>query len=262
MAKKERKSDRHRLVFFGVSALVLMLLTYLLIAHTPLRHTIPGYPSRETQQAAIENYRKVDSLEKVIELWAFQVANIQRVVTGRDALPLDSMRLSSIEASDAQQDMTAWHLSDSLLRAQVEQFDAEMQARPAPEKIEALAALKFSRPLKGSLKEGFQPGGSHPYVEITAPAGTTVAAVLDGIIVSAEWNQIEGCTLKMIHEGDVTTICRHAGKLLRSVGETVKAGTAIATVGETGELSQAHILIELRYKNQPVDPALYIENLF
>ncbi|MBR1538503.1 MAG: M23 family metallopeptidase, partial [Bacteroidales bacterium] len=52
---------------------------------------------------------------------------------------------------------------------------------------------------------------------------------------------------------------RHAGKLLKNVGETIKAGTSIATVGETGELSQAHILIELRYKNQPVDPALYIE---
>ena len=61
MAKKERKLDRHRLVFLGLSALVVMLLTYLLIAHTPLRHTIPGYPDRKTQQAAIENYRKVEA---------------------------------------------------------------------------------------------------------------------------------------------------------------------------------------------------------
>ncbi|MBR1539255.1 MAG: hypothetical protein IJ636_07090, partial [Bacteroidales bacterium] len=218
MAKKERKLDRHRLVFLGLSALVVMLLTYLLIAHTPLRHTIPGYPDRKTQQAAIENYRKVDSLEKVIDLWAFQVANIQRVVTGREALPIDSMRLSSTDTADAQADLAAYHLSDSLLRAQVEQFDAGLQARPSPEKIEALAALKFKRPLKGTLKEGFQPGGSHPYVEVSAPTGTTVAAVLDGIIVSAEWNQIEGCTLKMLLEGDVTTISRHAGNLLKTVG--------------------------------------------
>lgn len=257
MANKERKLDRHRLVALGAFALVVMLLTYLLIAHTPLRQTMPGYPSRETRQAAVENYRKIDSLEKVIDLWAFQVANIQRVVTGREALPLDSMRLANIPADD-DRDLTAYQHSDSLLRAQVEEYDAQIQARPA-EKISALAGLPFKRPLNGTVKEGFQPGGSHPYIEVTASSGTAVAAVLDGRIVSAEWSPLEGCTLRMQHEGDVTTLFRHAGKLLKSVGETVKAGTQIATVGETGELSQAHILFELRYKNQPVDPALYIQ---
>ena len=258
MANKERKLDRHRLISYVAFGLVVMLLTYLLIAHTSLRRTMPGYPSRETQQAAIENYRKIDSLEKVIDLWAFQVANIQRVVTGREALPLDSMRLAKVETATDPEELAAYQASDSLLRAQVEQLDAQQQVRPA-ERIEALSGLTFKRPLKGTLKESFQPTGSHPYVEVTAPNGTTVAAILDGVIVSAEWSELEGCTLRMQHANDLTTIYRHAGKLLKSVGEQVKAGTAVATVGETGELSQAHILIELRYKNQPVDPALYIE---
>ena len=63
----------------------------------------------------------------------------------------------------------------------------------------------------------------------------------------------------MQHDGDLMSIYRQAGKLLRSVGEQVKAGTSLGTVRETGELSNAHVLIELRYKNQPVDPTLYIE---
>jgi len=259
MPNKERKSDRQRLLSFVAFGLVVMLLTYLLIAHTALRRTIPGYPSRETQQAALENYQKIDSLEKVIDLWAFQVANIQRVVTGREVLTLDSMRLAKAETATGEQELAGFRASDSLLRAQVEQLDAEMQSRPAPGKIEALAGISFKRPMKGTLKEAFQPGGSHPYVEMTAPSGTSVAAVLDGIIVSAEWSELEGCTVKIQHDNDLTSIYRHAGKLLKSVGEHVKAGTSVATVGETGELSQAHILIELRYKNQPVDPALYIE---
>ena len=84
MAKKERKSDTRDWVSYGAFGLVMMLLTYLLVARTPLRRTIPGYPSPETQRAAIENYRRIDSLEKVIDLWAFQVTNIQRVLTGRE----------------------------------------------------------------------------------------------------------------------------------------------------------------------------------
>ena len=259
MAKKERKLDKHQLFSYAVFGLVMMLLTYLLVARTPLRRTIPGYPSQETPRAAIENYKKIDSLEKIIDLWAFQVANIQRVVTGREALPIDSMRLARIDTEIDAEQLARYEDSDSLLRAQVEQIDAEQLARPAPERIEALKDIPFKRPLKGTLGEGFRPSGSHAYVEINAPSGTTFSAILDGVIVSAEWSEREGCTLWMQHEGDLTSIYRQAGKLTRSVGEQVKAGTTLGVVGETGELSTPHILLELRYKNQPVDPTLYIE---
>ena len=259
MANKERKIERHQLLSYLAFGLVAMLLAYLIVAHTPLKRTIPGYPSRETQLAAIENYRKIDSLEKVIDLWAFQVANIQRVVTGREALPLDSMRLARVNTEVDAEDLARYEESDSLLRAQVERIDAEQQARPAPERIEALRNVPFKRPLKGTLGEGFRPGGSHAFVEVTAPSGTPFCAILDGIIVSADWNEREGCTLWMQHDGDLTSIYRQAGKLSRSVGEQVKAGTELGVVGETGELSNAHILLELRYKNQPVDPTLYID---
>ena len=259
MANKERKFDRHQLFSYLVFGVVMMLLTYLLVAHTPLKHAIPGYPSQKTQLAAMENYRKIDSLERVIDLWAFQVANIQRVMTGREALPLDSMRLARVEPEADPAQLAAYEASDSLLRAQVEQIDAQQQVRPEPERIEALRDVPFKRPLKGTLGEGFRPGASHPYVEVTAPAGTPFSAILDGTIISAEWNERDGCTLWMQHEGDLTSIFRQAGKLTRSVGETVKAGTTLGTVRETGELSNAHVLVELRYKNQPVDPTLYIE---
>ena len=63
MANKERKIERHQLLSYLAFGLVAMLLAYLIVAHTPLKRTIPGYPSRETQLAAIENYRKIDSLE-------------------------------------------------------------------------------------------------------------------------------------------------------------------------------------------------------
>lgn len=258
MANKERKFNRHQIFSYAVFGVVVMLLTYLLVARTPLRYTIPGYPSEKTRLAALENYRKIDSLERVIDLWAFQVANIQRVMTGREALPLDSMRLARVETEVDAARLESYRTSDSLLRAQVEQLDAQQQARPEPERIEALRDVPFKCPVKGTLGAGFRPGGSHPYVEVTAPAGTTFSAVLDGIIVSAEWNEREGCTLWMQHEGELTTIFRQAGKLSCKVGDVVKAGTTLGTVRETGELSNAHVLIELRYKNQPVDPTLYI----
>ena len=258
MAKKERKLDRRGIISYVCFGLVMMLLTYLLVAHTPLRRTIPGYPSRETQLAAIENYQKIDSLEKVIRLWAFQVANIQRVATGREPLPLDSMRLAVAEPEVDGQTRAAFSRSDSLLRAGVEQIDQQKAAQGEPAPIEALQGIKFSRPLKGTIRSGFTRTGSHPYIEVGAPSGTKVAAILDGTVEAADWSPLEGCTIRIRHENDLVSIYRHAQKLLKSAGDQVKAGTDIAVVGETGELSEAHILLELRYKNQAIDPAPYL----
>ena len=185
------------------------------------------------------------------------MTNIQRVLTGREALPLDSLRLATVDTQRSPEEMRELEHSDSLLRAQVELVDATLEAQPVPEKIEALKDIPFKRPFKATLREGFRPGGSHAYVELTAPSGTTFAAILDGTIVSAEWSELEGCTLRMQHDNDLVSIYRHAGKLTKSVGEQVKAGTTLGVIGDTGELS-AHLLLEIRYKNQPVDPALYI----
>ena len=246
-------------ITFGAAALLLMFLTYLLIAHTPLRRTIPGYPDRETQKAAVENFRKIDSLENVISLWAFQVANIQRVATGREPLPLDSMMFTRVEEEIDEETLGAFEACDSLLRVRMESIEEEQRNRAETQgRIAALQGVKFTTPLKGTLKVPYSRTGSHPYVELSAPAGTNVCAILDGRIVAAEWNEMEGCSVKILHDHDLTSVVRYAGKLSRNVGEQVKAGTPVAAVGQTSELSDGTIQFELRYRNQAVDPATYI----
>lgn len=259
MAKKERKFGRLDFITFGAAALVLMFLTYLLVAHTPLRQTIPGYPDRETQKAAAENFRKIDSLENVINIWAFQVANIQRVATGREPLPLDSMMFTRIEEEADEEKLGAFESCDSLLRVRMESIEEEQRNRADTQgRIAALQGVKFTAPLKGTLKAPFSRTGSHPFVELSAPAGTGICAILDGRIVLAEWSELEGCTIKIQHDNDLTSIVRFAAKLSHNVGEQVKAGTVIGTVGQTSELSDGSIQFELRYRNQTVDPAAYI----
>ena len=51
----------------GLGAIVLILFTTVIIAYTPLRENIPGYPSAKVRQQIIYNYIKVDSLENEIK---------------------------------------------------------------------------------------------------------------------------------------------------------------------------------------------------
>lgn len=93
MAKQTGKQKRAFVLTIAGTA----LLVWLLIAFTPLRRTIPGYPSAATRQEAIDNRLKIDSLEKVIETWEFQVGNIRKIVAGEPVEAPDTTKKAITE---------------------------------------------------------------------------------------------------------------------------------------------------------------------
>ena len=63
-----------------------------------------------------------------------------------------------------------------------------------------------------------------------------------------------GNMLLIRHAGNFTTAYAHAQTLLVRVGDRVKRGQKIATVGTTGGLRQPQLHFELRKGSRPVDP--------
>ncbi|MBQ9529423.1 MAG: hypothetical protein IJR73_03595, partial [Bacteroidales bacterium] len=124
--------------------------TYLLIDFTPLRRTIRGYPTRATREAALENRLKIDSLERLVQLWAFQVGNIQRVMSGREAMDLDS--IAALQSATGETDMyaTMYAKQDSILRGIVEKETA-LDLSQADSHGTLLEGLDFFTPLKGMV---------------------------------------------------------------------------------------------------------------
>lgn len=239
-----------------VSLVVLLLVIfYLLVAFTPLRTFIPGYPDAQARRQAVQNAIRIDSLETQILQWELYTEDLKRVVAGEEPLLLDKLILNRQESS-READSLFLTVRDSLLRARVaeaEQFDVSGPRRNLP--IEALA---FYTPLKGVISEGFD-RTLHPYVDVTAPAGTAVMAVLDGTVVFAGWEEADGYTLAIQHRGDIISVYKHNEKLLKKAGDSVKAGTPVAQVGTSGSLTKGnHLRLELWYAGQPVDPAAYI----
>ena len=119
--------------------------------------------------------------------------------------------------------------------------------------------MHFFSPLKGVISQGYDPI-DHPYIDITAPQGTVVKAVLDGTVIYTGWSEDFGHTIQVQHEGDIISIYKHNEKLLKNVGDKVTAGSPIALVGGTGSLSTGeHLHFELWHKGETVDPTLYIK---
>lgn len=230
---------------------------YSIIAYTPVRTFIPGYPDALSKRAAIQNAIKVDSLESVIFRWELYSENLKRVIAGEEAIKIDSILLSTSKTSDAAADVSGLLKKDSVLRQTVmeeEQFNISARShRDLP-----IEGVLFFTPLKGVVSQGYDPA-IHPYIDITAPAGSVVKAALDGTVIFAGWSDDAGHTIQIQHDGDIVSIYKHNEKLLKKTGDKVAAGAPIALVGNTGEMTTGtHLHFELWHKGETVDPTKYI----
>ena len=236
---------------------VFTALIYSIVAFTPVRTFIPGYPDAHSKRAAIQNALRIDSLENVIYRWELYSENLRGVVDGEEPLKIDSIINARDSRAASDLDAAELALKDSLLRQHVkeeEQFGiSDRDKRDLP-----IEGLHFFTPLKGVVSQGYDPA-VHPFIDITAPAGSVVKATLDGTVIYDGWSEDAGYTIQIQHEGDIISIYKHNEKLLKKTGDKVTAGSPIALVGNTGSLSTGdHLHFELWHKGESVDPTRYI----
>lgn len=237
------------------TVVVLLICLFCLIAFTPIRTFIPGYPDAHTRRQAVQNAMRIDSLETKILQWELYSENLRRVVAGEQPVRLDSLIRLNATVEGSARDEAFLSSRDSLLRAAVsaeEAFEISGEKRELP-----LEALSFFTPLKGVISREFE-AVVHPWTDISAPAQSMVLSVLDGTVVSSGWDEGSGYTLVIQHGGDLVSVYMRNGSLLKGVGSKVKAGTPVALVGSS-ESSSDHLHFELWYRGEAVDPALYID---
>lgn len=230
---------------------------YSIIAFTPIRTFIPGYPDAATRRQAAQNAMRVDSLEHRILQWELYTENMRRIVAGEEPLRIDSLVLGEC-ATQRLDDAVYYALRDSLLRADVrqeEQFEVGSSAR----KDLPVEALSFFTPVRGVVSRGFDKA-LHPWLDVSAPAGSLVAAVLDGTVVMTGWDQESGYSLLVQHSGDILSIYQNLEKLLRKSGDAVKAGTPVGVLASSASLTKGdHLHFELWCEGTALDPLPYIK---
>lgn len=92
-------------------------------------------------------------------------------------------------------------------------------------------------------------------VNIRAREGDTVHSIHNGQVVFADWLRGSGLLIIVDHGDGYLSLYAHNQTLLKSSGDAVKAGDAIATVGSTGGEQQVGLYFEIRHKGVPSDPA-------
>ena len=118
-------------------------------------------------------------------------------------------------------------------------------------------------PVSGSLLTAYggklPDGRSSTGILIGAPAGTAVKAVADGTVVFAEWMTGYGMLLIVDHGNGYMSLYAHNDGLLKSVGNTVRRGDTVSSVGSSGGQGRSGLYFELRQNGAPVNPTTWLQ---
>lgn len=94
----------------------------------------------------------------------------------------------------------------------------------------------------------------HKGVDIAAGVGSMITSVAGGIVKLAEKHSQYGMLVEIDHGNGYVTRYAHASNLLVSVGDVVKKGTPIATIGSTGRSTGPHVHFEVIKEGRNVNP--------
>jgi len=118
---------------------------------------------------------------------------------------------------------------------------------------------KLMPPVHGKVISLFKEKGQNG-IEIQAPAGAEVRAVLPGKILYADWFKGFGNMVIIDHGGQTYTVSAYCSQLLKKAGETVSQGESVALVGSAGSLKGPCLYFEVRHRGKPQDPMNWISS--
>ena len=99
----------------------------------------------------------------------------------------------------------------------------------------------------------------HLGTDIVGKKGDAVKAAVDGTVIYKGYSLDDGNIVILSHGDNLQSVYKHNEEVLKNVGDKVKAGDPIATVGNTGEnTSGYHVHFEIWHNGQAVDPENYI----
>ena len=115
---------------------------------------------------------------------------------------------------------------------------------------------KIFVPVKGEVTSefGMRNGRPHRGIDIAASKGAPIHACLPGKIVFVGTQRGYGNVIIIEHENFIMSVYAHNETNFVRLGETVKKGQPIATVGETGIATGAHLHFEYRVKGKAINP--------
>lgn len=243
-------------VLGGVFSILLIAVTTVLIAFTPIKEYIPGYSSSKLKKSAITLTYEADSLKQKLAILENYTKALRPILTGEiTAEEIDSLQ---VQARQSVIDVSQLNASkeDSLFREKVDRETRFAISNSSKSNVK----IVFFAPLTGTISQSFDSNSKHFALDIVAKTGSPVKAAAEGTVIFSGWSAETGYSIILKHNKDFISVYKHNGNLLKQQGDFVKTGEVIASVGSTGELTTGpHLHFELWKGGYAINPTNFID---
>lgn len=255
---KQVRFNARTFVMANVFAVICLIIgVTVLIAFTPLREYIPGYPTGKMRQMLIRNVLVVDSLDLEIQRRDRYFNDFRAMLAGETSSDT-LVKHTSVIRPDKMQFKKYDH--DSLFKNEIAQEQINLGVNSGLSTKGGVAGLLFFPPLNGLVTGKHDIGIGHYGVDIVGKLNSRISATLDGTVVFAGWTIDTGYVIYIQHEQNLITVYRHNAELLKIQGDKVRAGEAIAIMGNSGkETTGPHLHFEMWLNGVSVNPEDYIK---
>jgi len=130
--------------------------------------------------------------------------------------------------------------------------------------------LKMSLPVEGLKSSEFgvrrfinnEPRNRHTGLDIAAKVGTEIISPLSGKVLLVGDFYYRGKTVFLDHGGGIISTYSHLSKISVQEGQLIKKNEIIGKVGQSGRVTGPHLHWQIVLSGIPVDPELFLQQVF
>jgi murein DD-endopeptidase MepM/ murein hydrolase activator NlpD len=245
--------SRLSVIIYG-SALVIVtfILLTVLIFTTPIRYYLPGYGESGNRGRIISESMYVDSLENQVRLQEGYLRMVKAIINGE--VKPDS--IATLDSAGLKETAHKYLERSKAEREFIENFENQEKYNLSTLQAQTNDNIYvFFRPTKGVISSSFNLTDKQYGISMITSANETVVSVLAGTIIYSDFTFDSGWVIAVQHENEYVSIYKNNTRLLKKVGDNVRAGEGIAITGSDAEnKSGQQFYFELWQQGKPVNP--------
>ena len=245
------------------------------------------FPSKKEQEEAkelnqiIQIYKEVQENQKQIEILLDSI-NKKNAIINKNIFNTEFVeentendRYKKLKNANTLQDLLDIISDDIKIieqKSNIQYYYYSFLFHYLPKNLENLSKFPIRMPLDSAYKIASGFGDRihpilknkflHTGIDFAAPVRTPVYATANGIVRNPDPTMFGyGETIIIDHGNNISSVYAHLLEKKVSTGRRVSAGELIGYVGNTGIAFGVHLHYEIRIKNKPVDPILFIINV-
>jgi len=247
--------------FLGLITLVILVASLIIL--TPIRGFIPGYGDLSHPKKIRELSLALEDMESRLQANELYTTNFMKMLQDSTQTKDDISSDQRVE-TNVVAEVVEKVKEDAEIRQEIafsdQNFEQRVMTTNSDQQSISLDRIYFLPPLMGPVSASYEPDKKHYGIDILAPKNTPIKASLDGYVIQSDWTMDAGNTIGIQHDNNIVTFYKHNSTLLKKVGDQVKAGEAIAIIGNSGELTDGpHLHFEIWHKGKTINPADFVE---